>query len=86
MKRFLAVLLLAFMVLTFTAFAADDYVGSPNDEPSTDDMVDVPGDDDGTQPGDDSPQTGFLPITAIAGAAALGVGCVGAVAFRKKNG
>ncbi|MBE6659267.1 MAG: LPXTG cell wall anchor domain-containing protein [Ruminococcaceae bacterium] len=85
MKRFLSILLVTLLVLSFTAFAADsDMVNSPNDEPSTDDMVDVPGGDEPAD-GDDSPQTGVVPIAAVAGVAVLGIGAAGVVVFRKKN-
>lgn len=82
MKRFLSVLLLTMMVLTLTVFAVDGYVGSPDDEPTTNEIVDVPSDEPDTG---DSPQTGIVPVAAIAGLAALGLGAVGVVAFRKKN-
>ena len=82
MKRFLSILLAAFMLLSCTAFALDDYVKSPNAEPSTDDYIDAPAD---PTPGEDSPQTGIIPVAAIAGAVVLGLGGAGVVAFRKKE-
>ena len=82
MKRLLSVLLLAIMVLSLSVFAADGYVGSPDDELSSDEVVDVPGD---STAGEDSPQTGIVSVAAIAGVAALGLGTVGVVASRKKN-
>lgn len=82
MKRFLSVLLLTMMMLTLAVFAVDDYVGSPNDAPTTDEIVDIPAEEPDTG---DSPQTGIVPVAAIAGLTALGLGAVGAVTFRKKN-
>ena len=84
MKRFLSVLLVTFILLTLTVFATDDFVNSFGaNEPSSEEIVDVPGDQPSS--GDDSPQTGIVPVAAIAGVAVLAVGAVGVVAFRKKE-